>query len=138
MSIVVYDINTHLKNDSILESIAGKKISIFPIVATDGEKSPYIVYFYTPTVSDVESYWLRHDYLRYSVFDINVDRMFKIANRIVELLAIGNEVNTENGVLSSNYRVLSSWQTGSSLGTPTEINGLYRINLDFKVCNVVK
>lgn len=138
MSIVVYDINTHLKNDSTLETIAGKKMSIFPIVATDRQKAPYIVYFYTPNVSDVESYWLRHDYLRYSVFDVDVDRMFKIADRIVQLLGIGNEVNTQNGVISQNYRVLSSWQTGSSLGTPTEINGLYRINLDFKVCNVVK
>lgn len=138
MTISIYDVNTYLKNDATLESIAGKKMSIFPAVSTDKEKAPYLVYFYSPFVSDVEAYWLRHDSVRYTVFDLDVDRLFKISNRIVDLLSIGNGVNTENGILSSNYRILSSWQVGSNLISPSEINGYYRMNLDFRMCIVVK
>ena len=138
MSISVYDVNTFLKNDTDLANIAGKTMNIFPIVATDGEPAPYLVYFYHPIVSNVETYWERCDYVRYSVFDTNVDRLFKISDRIVNLLSIGDGVNGQDGIISSNYRILSSYQIGAGVVAPLEINGLYRMNLDFKMVNVVK
>ena len=138
MSISVYDVNTFLKNDTDLANIAGKTMNIFPVVATDGEPAPYLVYFYHPIVSNVETYWERCDYVRYSVFDTNVDRLFKISDRIVNLLSIGDGVNGQDGIVSSNYRILSSYQIGAGVVAPLEINGLYRMNLDFKMVNVVK
>jgi hypothetical protein len=138
MAISVYDINTHLKNDTTIQSIAGKTMNFFPVVSTDGEAAPYVVYFYNPMVSNVETYWERYDYIKYSIFDTDVDRLFRLADRFINLLSIGDQVAQSGGIQSSTVRILSSKQTGSSLNTPLEINGLYRMNLDFRICLVVK
>jgi hypothetical protein len=138
MAISVYDVNTHLKNDATILSIAGKTMSFFPVVATDGESAPYVVYYYNPMVSNVETYWERYDYIKYSIFDTDVDRLFRLADRFINLLSIGDQVAQSGGIQSSTVRILSSKQTGSSLNAPLEINGLYRMNLDFRICLVVK
>lgn len=138
MAISVYDVNTFLKNDETLETIAGKVMNFYPVVATDGEPAPFVVYFYNPTVSDVETYWERYDYVRYSIFDTNVDRLFQISERFIDLLSIGDGVAKQNGITSSTVRILSSKQVGSNLVAPLEINGWYRMNLDFRICVVVK
>lgn len=138
MAISVYDVNTFLKNDDTLESIAGKVMNFYPVVATDGEPAPFVVYFYNPTVSDVETYWERYDYVRYSIFDTDVDRLFQISERFIDLLSIGDGVAKQNGITSSTVRILSSKQVGSNLVAPLEINGWYRMNLDFRICVVVK
>jgi hypothetical protein len=138
MAISVYDVNTYLKNDTQIQTIAGKTMSFFPVVSTDGEPAPFVVYFYNPMVSNVETYWERYDYIKYSIFDTDVDRLFKISERFIDLLSIGDGVATQNGITSSTVRILSSQQTGSSLVAPLEINGWYRMNLDFRICVVVK
>lgn len=138
VAISVYDINTYLKNDTTIQTIAGKTMNFFPVVATDGEPAPFVVYFYNPMVSNVESYWLRYDYVKYSIFDTDVDRLFRLSERFVDLLSIGDGVAKSGGITSSTVRILSSKQTGSSLVAPLEINGWYRMNLDFRICAVVK
>ena len=138
MAISVYDVNAHLKNDATMQTIAGKEMSFFPVVATDGEQAPYVVYFYNPMVSNVETYWERYDYIKYSIFDTDVDRLFRLAERFIDLLSIGDQVAQSGGIESSTVRILSAKQTGSSLNAPIEINGLYRMNLDFRICLVVK
>lgn len=138
MAISVYDVNTYLKNDNDIETIAGKVMNFFPVVATDGESAPYVVYYYNPAVSNVETFWERYDYVRYSIFDTDVDRLFQISDRIIDLLSIGDGVNGADGITSSTVRILSSQQIGSNLIAPLEINGLYRMNLDFRMCVVVK
>jgi hypothetical protein len=138
VAISVYDVNTHLKNDATIQSIAGKTMSFFPVIATDGEPAPFVVYFYNPMVSNVETYWERYDYIKYSIFDTDVDRLFRLSERFIDLLSIGDGVAKQNGITSSTVRILSSQQTGSSLVAPLEINGWYRMNLDFRICAVVK
>jgi hypothetical protein len=138
MAISVYDVNTYLKNDSTIQSIAGKTMSFFPVVATDGEPAPFVVYFYNPTVSNVETYWERYDYIKYSIFDTDVDRLFRLSERFIDLLSIGDGVAQQNGITSDRVRILSAQQIGSSLVAPLEINGWYRMNLDFRICAVVK
>jgi hypothetical protein len=138
MAISVYDVNTYLKNDTQIQTIAGKTMSFFPVVSTDGEPAPFVVYFYNPMVSNVETYWERYDYIKYSIFDTDVDRLFKISERFIDLLSIGDGVAKQNGITSTTVRILSSQQTGSSLLAPLEINGWYRMNLDFRICVVVK
>jgi hypothetical protein len=137
MAISVYDVNTYLKNDATLQTIAGKTMNFFPVVATDGEPAPFVVYFYNPMVSNVETYWQRYDYIKYSIFDTDVDRLFRISERFIDLLSIGDQVAQAGGIEGTRVRVLSAQQTGSSLVPPLEINGWYRMNLDFRICSVV-
>lgn len=138
MAISVYDINTYLKNDTTIQTLAGKTMNFFPVVATDGEPAPFVVYFYNPMVSNVETYWQRSDYIKYSIFDTDADRLFKISERFIDLLSIGDGVAKQNGITSTTVRILSSVMTGSSLIAPLEINGWYRMNLDFKIIAVTR
>jgi hypothetical protein len=138
MAISVYDVNSHLKNDATMQQIAGKTMNFFPVVATDGESAPFVVYYYNPRVSNVETYWERYDYIRYSIFDTDVDRLFNLSERFLDLLSIGDGVAQQGGITSSRVRILSSQQVGSSLVAPLELNGFYRMNLDFRICAVVK
>lgn len=132
----VYDVNTSLKADSALANIAGKTMSFTPITATNGETAPFVVYFYSPSIPNPDSYWMRKDNVRYSIFDTDVDRLFKISERILEILGATGSIAKSGGITGSNSRILSSYQTGSSLAAPLELNGWYRMNLDFKICNV--
>lgn len=138
MAISVYDVNAHLKNDTDIQQIAGKVMNFFPVIATDGEPAPFVVYFYNPMVSNVETYWQRYDYIKYSIFDTDADRLFRISERFIDLLSIGDGVAKQNGITSSTVRILSSIMVGSSLVAPLEINGWYRMNLDFRIIAVVK
>lgn len=138
MAISVYDINTYLKNDDDIVDIAGKVMNFFPAAATDGESAPYVVYYYNPTVSNVETYWEREDYVRYSILDTDVDRLFRLAERFLDLLSIGDGVAKQDGIISDTVRILSAYQVSSNFSAPIEINGFFRINLDFKICCVVK
>ncbi len=137
MAISVYDVNTYLKNDDAIQEIAGKTMNFFPVVATDGEPAPFVVYFYNPMVPNVENYWQRCDYVKYSIFDTDVDRLFRLSERFIDLLSIGDGVAKQDGITSLSVRILSSYMTGSSLMAPLEINGWYRMNLDFKIIAVV-
>jgi hypothetical protein len=138
MAISVYDVNAHLKNDATMQQIAGKTMNFFPVVATDGEPAPFVVYYYNPRISNVETYWERYDYIRYSIFDTDVDRLFNLSERFLDLLSIGDGVAQQGGITSNRVRILSSQQVGSSLVAPLELNGFYRMNLDFRICAVVK
>ena len=132
----VYDVNAHLKADATLTSVAGKSMSFMPVVATNGETAPFVVYFYSPSIPSPDAYWIRKDNVRYSIFDTDVDRLFNIAERILAILGTTGSIAKSGGVVGTNSRILSSYQTGSSLAAPLELNGWYRMNLDFKICNV--
>jgi hypothetical protein len=132
----VYDVNTHLKADATLTSIAGKTMNFMPVVATDSETAPFVVYFYSPSIPNPDAYWIRKDNIRYSIFDTDVDRLFNIAERILAILGTTGSIAKSGGVVGTNSRIISSYQTGSSLAAPLELNGWYRMNLDFKICNV--
>jgi len=135
-TIAVYDVNLYLKNDNTIISIAGKTMNFFPVVATDNEPAPFVVYFFNPIAPNVEEYWHRYDIIKYSIFDTNVDRLFKLSERFIELLNIGNNIAKSGGVPGTDVRILSSYQIGANLVSPLEINGWYRMNLDFKLCYV--
>ena len=137
-TIAVYDVNTFLKNDAQIIAIAGKTMNFFPVVATDAEPAPFVVYFYNPMVPDVEAYWLRYDVVKYSIFDTDVDRLFRLSERFVEILGSGDQIEASGGVSGTDTRIFSSYQTGSNLIAPLEINGWYRMNLDFKLCYISK
>lgn len=137
-TIAVYDVNSYLKNDSVLETIAGKEMNFFPVVATDAEPAPFVVYFWNPVIPDVEAYWQRYDIVKYSIFDTNADRLFRLSERFLELLGTGDQIAQSGGVNGTDVRVFASYLIGSNLIAPLEINGWYRMNLDFKITYVSK
>lgn len=134
MPISVYDINTFLKADSDLANIAGKTMNFFPVIGYGTEPAPFVVYYYNPHIPSVESYWNRYDAIRYSIYDSDVDRMFKIGERMIELLGHGDEI--QGTVSSSNVRILSSQLVSTSVSEPIEKEGWYQMDLDFSLFSV--
>ena len=134
MPISVYDVNTFLKADTDLANIAGKTMNFFPVIGYGTETAPFVVYYYNPHIPSVESYWNRYDAIRYSVYDSNVDRMFKIGERLIELLGHGDEI--QGAVASSNVRILSSQLVSTSVSEQIEKEGWYQMDLDFSLFSV--
>lgn len=134
MPISVYDINTYLKADNSLTSIAGKVMNFFPVIGYGTETAPFVIYYYNPHIPSSESYWNRQDAIRYCVYDSDVDRLFQICERIIVLLGRADQVQGQ--VASANIRVLSSSLVGSSLSEPIEKEGWYQMDLDFSLLSV--
>ena len=134
MPISVYDINTFLKADTTLANIAGKTMNFFPVIGYGTEPAPFVVYYYNPHIPSVEAYWNRYDAIRYSIYDSDVDRMFKIGERMIELLGHGDQI--QGDVASSNVRVLSSQLVSTSVTEPIEKEGWYQMDLDFSLFSV--
>jgi hypothetical protein len=133
MTISIYDVNTFLKNDATLQSIAGKTMNLFPVIGYGTELPPFIVYYYNPSIPSVEAYWNRQDMVCYSLYDSDVDRLFKLAERIIYLLGHGDSVQQSGGITSSNYRFKSSVFLGSSIIEPLEKEGWYQMDLNFRI-----
>ena len=136
MSVSVYDVNSFLKNDSTLQSIAGKTLNFFPVEGYGSETPPFVVYFYTPYIPSVEDFWNRYDNIRYSIFDSDVDRLFKISERFIYLLGRGDTVAETGGIESSHHRFKASIFVGSNLSEPIEKEGWYQMDLDFRIYSV--
>lgn len=132
----VYDVNTFFKSDSTLQTIAGKVMNFFPVVATDDEPAPFVVYYYNPFVQSADVWWKRNDYVRYSIFDTDVDRLFKISERMIEVLGRADNISAPGGIDGTDVRLLYSYMISSNLVAPLEKVGWYRMNLDFRICSV--
>lgn len=133
MTISVYDVNTFLKEDATLQSLAGKTMNFFPVIGYGTEPPPFVVYYYNPSVPSVESYWNRFDNVTYSIYDSDVDRMFKIADRIIYLLGRGDTVAKTGGIESDNHRFKSAIFIGSNVLEPLEKEGWYQMDLSFRI-----
>lgn len=134
MPISVYDVNTFLKADTTLANIAGKTMNFFPVIGYGTEAPPFVIYFYSPGIPSVEAYWNRHDSITYSIYDSDVDRLFRISERMITLLGSGDQI--QGDVPSSNVRVLSSRLVSSSVSEPIEKEGWYQMDLDFVLYSV--
>jgi hypothetical protein len=133
MTISVYDVNTFLKADSTLQSIAGKTMNFFPVIGYGTEPAPFVVYYYNPSIPSVEAYWNRFDNVTYSIYDSDVDRMFKIADRMIYLLGRGDTVGDSGGIQSNNHRFKSAIFIGSNVLEPLEKEGWYQMDLSFRI-----
>jgi hypothetical protein len=134
MPISVYSVNTYLKADTELANIAGKTMNFFPVIGYSTETPPFAVYYYNPHIPSVEAYWNRYDAIRYSIYDSDVDRLFRITERLIELMGHGDQI--QGNVPSSAVRVLSSQLVSSSLSEPIEKEGWYQMDLDFSLFSV--
>lgn len=133
MTISVYDVNDFLKNDSTLQTIAGKEMNFFPVIGYATEPPPFVIYYFYPSIPSVEAYWNRFDNIRYSIYDIDVDRMFKISERMIYLLGRGDTVGKTGGIESDYHRFKSAIFVGASVLEPLEKEGWYQMDLDFRL-----
>ena len=142
MSIAAFDVNTYLKANSALQTLAGKTVQspmdIFPLIGygTDGVSEydvPFMVYNWEPLDAGVEQHWNRTDMLRYSVYDSDADRCFKISNTLMKLLAEGHSVSKSGGITSTANRILSSRLISSFSEEPVEKEGWYTVVLSFEL-----
>lgn len=133
MSISVYDVNTFLKEDSVLQEIAGKTMNFFPVIGYGTEPPPFVIYYYNPSIPSVESYWNRNDNIRYSIYDSDADRLFQIAERMIYLLGRGDTVGKSGGIESDSRIFKAATFVGSHILTPLEKEGWYQMDLDFKI-----
>ncbi len=133
MTVNIYDVNNFLKNDSTMQSLAGKTMNFFPIIGYGTESPPFVVYYYTPNIPSVEAYWNRQDLVRYSIYDSDADRMFKIADRMIYLLGRGDTVSASGGITSAHHRFKSATFLGSAVLEPLEKEGWYQMDLDFRI-----
>jgi len=132
MANIIYDINTVLKNDSALQAITGQNpVLIYPGVAPDSAVAPVILYFWTPSIVDVDRYYMNRDTLRYCIKDTDSDRAFETARRIVAVLNLADGI--QGTVASSDSRTLWMNLVRSSFWPPVEREGYYEVNRWFEV-----
>lgn len=134
----IYDINSFIKNDSDITTLVGSTINIFPTIGYGDAAPPFIVYYYSPVIPDVEAFWYRKDSVLYSIYDIDMERMMNIGERIIELLGKGDQISQSGGAEGTDFRILSTEITDTSLEPPDERDGWYNLNLEFVIHHVKK
>lgn len=132
----VYDINSYIKNDSSIITIVGRSIDIFPTIGYGDASAPFIVYYYSPIVPSVESFWMRSDAVLYSIYDTDIERMMNIGERMIDMLSKGDEISQSGGVAGTDSRILSTVLTDTSLEAPNERDGWYKLDLEFVIHHV--
>jgi hypothetical protein len=137
-TLAVYDVNNFLKADSTLQSIAGKTMSFFPIIGSGSETAPFVVYFISHQIPNVESWWNRFDIVSYTVYDTNIDRLLRIGERVIELLSKGDAISDSGGKEGTDVHLFSTYFEGSSVGEAIERDGWFTMNLDFRIYYAAK
>jgi hypothetical protein len=137
-TLAVYDINSFLSNDSSMQLIAGKTMSFFPIVGDGSETAPFVVYFISQNTPSVEAWWNRYDAVNYIIYDTNIDRLFKIGERMIELLSKGDYISSSSGKEGTDTRLFSTSFNGSSVTEAIERDGWFAMNLEFTIYYVAK
>lgn len=134
----VYDINSFIKNDSTISNIAGKTIDIFPTIGYGNAVPPFMVYYYSPSIPDVEAFWYRSDAVLYSIYDTNAVRALDLSERIIEMLGKGDQISQPGGKAGTDFRILSTELTDTAIEAPAERDGWYRVDLEFLIHHVKK
>lgn len=137
-TLAAYDINAFIKADSELQTIAGKTIDIYPIIGPGGETAPFAVYYVSSTIPNLEAWWNRYDTISYTVYDTDINRLYKIGERMIELLSKGHVIADADGKEGTDTRLLSTYFTGSEVMDSIERDGWFTMNLDFVVYYTAK
>lgn len=135
-TISVYDINSYVKNDAGLLTIAGREMDIFPAIAYEDVLPPFIIYAYSQGIPSVEAFWYRVDSVIYAIYDDNVDRLFNIVERLMDMFGKGDQISQADGVAGTDYRILSTQVTGVEMGAAEERDGWYRADFQFAIHHV--
>jgi len=135
-TVSVYNINSYIQNDATISNIAGKTIDIFPTIGYGNATPPFIVYYFSPGIPNVEAFWYRSDAVLYSIYDTNAVRALDLTERIIEMLGKGDQISQPGGVAGTDFRILSTELTDTALEAPEERDGWYRADLEFLIHHV--
>lgn len=137
-TISVYDVNSYISNHSMITALLGRSINIYPTIGYGDKSGPFIVYDFLPSIPNVEAYWLRKDYILYTIYDTDIDRLFQLNEILFYLLGRGDEVAQTGGINGTDVRILSSIIEGSSIEPPDERDGWYKMRIEFCILHVKK
>lgn len=127
MGLIIYDMNQYVKTQL---PAPYTNIDIFPLVGYVDIDPPFMLYNWLPSKMNVERFYLRKDYITYTVYDTNADRLFDITNEMEKILNLADTMQGE--VPSANNRVLwCDWHGGTS-SPPIMIEGFYK--MAFEIC----
>lgn len=148
--ILPYDVNAYLSTHSTLTGVLStyglSSIQILPLnseepcsTTTDDcgntiqTFGPFITYFWMPGVRSNEAYFLRKDRIRYHVLDRDFDRMWNIAEALVEIL--DTEIPAGKiPIACSDHKnkIMNYFLTNSKTNAPRESGGLADTMLEFE------
>jgi hypothetical protein len=134
----VYDLNNFLRNNTGIQQIAGRAVDFYPIIGYGEETAPFVIYIATPNIPSVESFWNRYDAVNYTIYDPDVDRLFKLTEKFLDLLSKGDEISQPSGFEGTSVRILSTFFVDSSLEEAMEKDGWFKMTLNFILYYVIK
>jgi hypothetical protein len=137
-TLAVYDINNYLKYHEDVIEVAGKEMEFYPYVGYGDENAPFVIYYLYHGIPSVEAYWNRHDNVRYCIYDVDIHRGLLIAEAFIDLLAKGDYISSPEGKEGTDVRLLSTYFVGSTVSEPSEKEGYYQVDLDFRIYYVKK
>jgi hypothetical protein len=137
MTPAVYDLNNFLKNHPDVQEIAGTSLDFYPIVGYGEENPPFVVYIANPNIPSLEAFWNRYDVITYTIYDSNIDRLFKITEKFLDLLAKGDEISQPGGADGTSVRILSTYFVDSDLEEAMEKDGWFKMTLNFILYYVI-
>ena len=124
-----------MKKKILLGSILAVAILIFlsftNVVGYQNETAPLILYQWRPGNYNVERFFIRVDNIRYTILDDEFDRGILVAERMEQLLNIGDGAHA--AIASTNYRIFASDLKIGETGAPLEREGWYSVRLDYKI-----
>jgi hypothetical protein len=134
MAIYIYDINTKVKTDATLKTLAGTPttdIVLYPAVGYEDTNPPFMLYSFFPGIKEKELYFVRVDHLQYIIFDTDSDRCYNMAQRVVDLLNKGDSI--AGTIPSTIGRVLWMFLIRGRQDNPLQREGFYSYELLFEV-----
>lgn len=134
----VYDINSYLTSHPSIVAAAGKELDFYPIIGYGEESGPFVVYVAEPGIPSVEAFWNRYDSVLYTIYDSDIDRIFKLTEVFLNILSKGDEISQPDGVEGTSVRILSTYFVDSSLEEALEKDGWFRMSLNFIIYYVIK
>ena len=76
MSELVYDLNTAIVATIDWDAVSGGVIPDFiPLIGYEDTTAPFVLYSIIPRIVSAEKYYQSRDYIRYYVYDNDIDRM---------------------------------------------------------------
>lgn len=137
ISPAIYDLNSFIKANSELESIAGRSLEFYPIIGYGEEQTPFVVYLANPNIPSLEAFWNRYDSVTYIIYDSDIDRIFKLTEKFLNLLSKGDEISQPGGATGTSVRILSTYFVDSELEEAIEKDGWFRMTLNFILYYVI-
>lgn len=141
MSELVYDLNTAIVATIDWDTVSGGVIPDFiPLIGYEDTTAPFVLYSIIPRIVSAEKYYQSRDYIRYYVYDNDIDRMWAISRAIRDVLNVASDEGLDtlksNIPVDSEFRLLYSILRSAVTLSPIEREGFSNTNNEFEVSYV--